>query len=72
MPNISDYFYRDYEQYLGLDSHALRKIVHGREIDLIALVDHFKTVEPSRRVFRDRAVLICLLCRFLFVKTTLL
>ena len=67
LPNISNYFYRNYERYLGLDSHALRKIVHGREIDLIALVDHFKTVEPSRRVFRDRAVLICLLGRFLFV-----
>ena len=67
LPNISDYFYRDYERYLGLDSHALRKIVHGREIDLIALADHFKTVEPSRMVFRDRAVLICLLGRFLFV-----
>ena len=67
LPNISVYFYRDYERYLGLDSHALRKIVHGREVDLIALADHFKTVEPSRKVFRDRAVLICLLGRFLFV-----
>ena len=45
----------------------MRKIVHGREIDLIALADHFKTVEPSRRVFRDREVLICLLGHFLFV-----
>ena len=28
LPNISDYFYRDYERYLGLDSRAVRKIVH--------------------------------------------
>ena len=67
LPNISDYFYRDYERYLGLDSHALSKIVHGREIDLIALCDHFMTFEPFGMVFRDRAVLICLLGRFLFV-----
>ena len=67
LPNISDYFYRDYERYLGLDPRALRKIVHGREIDLIALADHFKSVEPSRMVFRDRAILVCLLGRFLFM-----
>ena len=67
MPNISDYFYRDYERYLGLDSRALKRIVHGREIDLIALANHFKSVESSRTVFRDRAILICLLGHFLFV-----
>ena len=60
-------FSGDYERYLGLDSRALRKIVHGREIDLIALADHFKFVEPSRKVFRDRAILVCLLGHFLFV-----
>ena len=52
--------------FLGLDSRALRKIVHGREIDLIALVEHFKTVDARRKVYRRRALVLCLFARFLF------
>lgn len=66
LPNISDYFCNDYERFLGLDSRALRKIVHGREIDLIALVEHFKNVDACRKIYRRRALVLCLFARFLF------
>ena len=66
LPDIGDYFYRDYERYLGLDSRSLGKILHGREIDLVALVDHFSN-NSSRKVYRNRALLLCLFSRFLFV-----
>src|SRR5918999_3199127 len=60
VPNITDYFYADFERYLGLDARAMQKIVHGREVDLHKLVDHFKSCPPARKLFRKRALLFCL------------
>lgn len=67
IPNTADYFVDVYERYLRLSPTISRRIVHGREIDLLALVDYVASDSSCRRIYRRRAIMICLSARFLFV-----
>lgn len=62
---IYDSYSHDLERFLGLDNGKSWKLVHRREVDLIGLIDHFK--QNPNMVFRRRALVYCLFCRFLFM-----
>lgn len=67
IPNTADLFVHEYEQYLRLSPTISRRIVHGRKIDLLALIDYIASDASFRRVYSRRAIRICLFSRFLFV-----
>ena len=65
--NTANRFVDEYEQYLRLSPTISGCIVHGWEIDLLALVDYIASDASCRRVYRRCAIMICLFARFLFV-----
>ena len=67
IPNTVDRFVDEYERYLRLSPTISRRIVHGREIDLLVLVDYIASDASCRRIYRRRTIMICLFVRFLFV-----
>lgn len=67
VPNVSEYYYNEFGQFLGLENQTLHRIVHGLEVNLIALIDHFRGMGRVSPAHRRRALVFCLFCRFLFV-----
>ncbi|KMS96341.1 hypothetical protein BVRB_9g226110 [Beta vulgaris subsp. vulgaris] len=65
-PNLSEFFYKFFENFLGLEGRKISEIVHGHEVNLLKLIDHFRTMGRISSAHRIRALIFCLFCHYLF------
>jgi hypothetical protein len=65
-PDLSEFFYQFFENFMGLEKRNVSNIVFGHEVDLLRLIDHFRTMGRISDAHRRRVLIFCLFCHYLF------
>ena len=67
LPDLSEFYYRFFERFLGLERRHVADMIHGHNVDLVKLIHHFRSMGYISPAHRRRAFIYCLFCQHLYI-----
>ena len=67
LPDLSEFYYRFFERYLGLERRHVADMIDGHNVNLVKLIHHFRSMGYIGAAHRRRAFIFCLFCQHLFI-----